>query len=171
MRSLSQSTFRCLDDEAPILLLHAEAVADALSDRWPNSATAFRDNLATLREDLDRLDGDLGDATAALRDVPLLASHPIYQYLAARYGLDIEAVTWEPDEMPSERDWNALRDLLRRHPARLMLWEAEPAAAIAARLTEMGVGALVFGQYGNRPDVGDYLDAMNANAERLGAPR
>ncbi len=154
-----------------LAILHAEAVTYALSERWPNSASAFQDNLATLREDLDRLDGDLGDATAALRDVPLLASHPIYQYFAAHYGLDIEAVTWEPDEMPSEREWNALRDLLRRHPARLMLWEAAPAAAIAARLAEMGVGTLVFGQYGNRPDVGDYLDAMNANAERLGAPR
>ena len=152
-----------------LAILHAEAVERALSVRWPNSAAAFRDNLSTLRVDLERLDRDLRDATVALRDVPLLASHPIYQYFAAHYGLDLEAVTWEPDEMPSERQWRALRDLLRRHPAKLMLWEADPSAKIAARLVDMGVEPLVFAQHGNRPEDGDYLDAMNANVERLAA--
>jgi len=60
---------------------------------------------------------------------------------------------------------------VRRHPAKLMLWETDPAAKIAARLVDMGVEPLVFAQYGNRPEDGDYLDAMNANMERLAAAR
>jgi zinc transport system substrate-binding protein len=30
----------------------------------------------------------------------LLASHPVYQYLARRYGLNLRSLVWETDEVP-----------------------------------------------------------------------
>ena len=73
----------------------------------------------------------------------MVASRPVYQYLAARYGLDIESVTWEPDTMPSERAWRAVRDLRRRHAASWMIWETEPTPEIADRLRAC-LGSLEF---------------------------
>ncbi len=150
-----------------LAIMHAEAVAAAFSERWPESASTFGANMMALREDLEQLGADLRVATAPFAGEPLVASHPVYQYLAAQYGLDVESMTWEPDEMPSERQWRALRDILARHPARLMLWEAEPMAEIADRLRTLGVEAVVFAPLGNRPTQGGYLDGMVANVERL----
>ena len=36
---------------------------------------------------------------------PLLASHPVYDYLAARYGLNFRDVLWEPETFPDEEPW------------------------------------------------------------------
>ncbi len=149
--------------------LQAETIAEAFSGRWPANASAFQDNLTALRADLEQLDQDLRSALTAMRGVPLLASHPVYQYLASRYALDLESVTWEPEEMPSERAWRAFRDLLARHPARWMIWEAEPMPEIRARLRELDVRPLMFAPLGNRPTDGDYIAGMNANVRRLGA--
>ena len=149
-------------------VLQAEAIAESFSERWPTNAAAFEANMTAVRTDLERLDRDLRDATNALREVPLVASRPVYQYLAARYGLDIESVTWEPDTMPSERAWRAVRDLRRRHAASWMIWETEPTPEIADRLREFGMEPVVVAPLGDRPKQGDYLDGMAANIERLG---
>ncbi len=149
--------------------LQAEAIAEAFSRQWPASAPAFQDNLTALRADLAQLDEDLQSALTAMRGAPLLASHPVYQYLASRYALDLESVTWEPEEMPSERVWRAFGDLHLRHRARWMIWEAEPMPEIRARLRELDVRPLVFAPLGNRPSAGDYLAGMNANVRRLEA--
>ncbi len=152
-----------------LAVLQAETIAEAFSGRWPAHASAFQDNLTALRADLEQLDRDLRSAMTAMRGVPVLASHPVYQYLASRYALDLESVTWEPEEMPSERAWRAFRDLLARHPARWMIWEAEPMPGIRARLRELDVRPMVFAPLGNRPTEGDYVTGMNANVRRLGA--
>jgi zinc transport system substrate-binding protein len=149
--------------------LQAESIAEAFSGRWPASAAAFQDNLTALRADLEQLDQDLRDALAAVGGAPLLASHPVYQYLASSYGLDLESVTWEPEEMPSEPAWRVFRVLRARHSARWMIWEAEPIPEINARLAELNIRALVFAPLGNRPADGDYLAGMSANVRRLRA--
>jgi zinc transport system substrate-binding protein len=118
--------------------------------------------------DLERLDRELAASVGEFVNEPLLASHPVYAYLARRYGLDLRSVTWEPDLDPGEAGWRALDALLAQKPARWMLWEASPTEEIRQGLETRGVGVIVFELASNRPVQGDYLSIMNANVVALG---
>ena len=98
---------------------------------------------------------------------PLVGSHPVYQYLARRYSLNLLSVHWEPDELPSEQAMRELRELLETHPAKWMLWEGEPLAETVRALAELGIESVVFDPCGNVPDAGDYLSVMRRNAANL----
>jgi zinc transport system substrate-binding protein len=149
--------------------LQAETIRDELVRLVPEAAKDFDSNLAALKRDLVVLDRLLAAASAQLGKEPLLASHPVYQYAARRYGWNLQSVHWEPDEMPSEAQWQVLEAMHKKHPARLMIWEEEPLAAVAARLRGLGIEPVAFQTCANAPASGDYLSAMKANAARLAA--
>ena len=70
---------------------------------------------------------------------PLLVSHPVYQYLARRYGLNLRSVMWEPDEVPRETQWAELKAILKDHPAKWMLWERAPVEESVERLRALAL--------------------------------
>ena len=145
----------------------AEAVAQAMARKRPEFKTVMMDNLQSLQNDLAALDSQMKGLTASKLGVPLLGSHPVYQYLARRYELNLKSVHWEPNEMPPNEEWEGLRKILASHPAKWMIWEAKPSEAIVAKLTELGVGSLVFDPCANRPESGNFLDVMKENVEHL----
>jgi zinc transport system substrate-binding protein len=145
----------------------ARAIAQALSRLLPGQQATFEANYAALERDLLALDQRLESMVAAKRTQPLVASHPVYQYLAARYGLSLRSVHWEPEEMPSDEQWQALQTLLADHAARWMIWEGEPLPASVAKLQAMGLRSLVFAPCGNRPAQGDFLSVMQQNVTNL----
>ena len=120
-----------------------------------------------LKGDLFNLDRRFAVAAGNIADTPLLFSHPVYQYLIHRYKLNGVEVHWEPDEAPDGHAWDHLEELLERHPARWMLWEGEPLESTAAGLDELGIPSVVFDPCGNRPETGEYLTVMAANAAVL----
>jgi zinc transport system substrate-binding protein len=144
----------------------AEAAAQAMARKRPELKTVFMENLKSLQSDLAELDIQL---KAAVSNRPLLGSHPVYQYLARRYGLNMRNMHWEPNEMPSPTEWEGLNALLAVHPAKAMLWEAQPSAEIATKLKTLEVDSLVFDPCANRPEVGDFLEVMKRNLENLRA--
>jgi len=150
-----------------IAVEQARAVRDALTRARPEHAGAFDEGFAGLERDLLELDRRLSEIVVTDPALPLLASHPVYQYLAARYGLDVRSVHFEPDELPSPGGWRDLQAVLEAHPARWMLWEAEPLPETAARLRERGVESVVFSPAANRPAQRDYLSVMAANVRGL----
>ncbi len=87
--------------------------------------------------------------------------------MIARYRLGARALHWEPDENPSESEWAALEALLVEHPARVLLWEAEPLRQTAARLETLGVKSLVYDPCADAPEKGDFLSVAGANAQAL----
>jgi zinc transport system substrate-binding protein len=91
----------------------------------------------------------------------------VYQYLKRRYGLKLESVMWEPDEVANEAGWLELALMLKKSSATWMLWESEPNAENRARLNSMGVESLVFNPCGNRPVTGDFLSVMQQNLREL----
>jgi zinc transport system substrate-binding protein len=101
--------------------------------------------------------------------LPLLGSHPVYQYAARRYGWNLKSVHWEPDEMPSEEEWQRFEKLCRSHPAKIMIWEEYPLPVVAERLRKMDMDPIAFETCASEPEQGDYLAAMKANAARLAA--
>lgn len=147
--------------------LQAAAVRDGLIRLLPTGKSALESGFTSLASDLKSLDGELEGIFTGLEKQPLLVSHPVYQYLARRYRLNIESVHWEPDQMPVEEEWSSLAQLLEKHPAKWMIWEGQPEPAISARLENLGVRSVVFEPCGSQPPTGDYLDTMNRNAGQM----
>jgi zinc transport system substrate-binding protein len=150
-----------------LAILQARAIAAAFAERRPGEKAGFEARLAGLEAELEALDRRLLAASRALGDAPLLLSHPVYQYAVARYGWNARSLHWEPDLMPADSEWEALDALLAEHPARWMLWEAEPLPEMRNRLAQQGVTIRVFSPAGGLSKTGDWLDVMQGNALAL----
>ena len=145
----------------------AEAIAQALTRKRPDAKTRIDRNLEVLKGYLLRLDARLSEIAQTEPGLPLLASHPVYQYFARRYGLNLRSLMWEPEEVPSEDQWTELEGMLREQPAKWMIWEGEPTEKTIERLRTLGVESVVFDPCANRPSSGDYLAVMTENARSL----
>lgn len=148
-------------------IVQAKAVKDALAKLLPKHAAKFQQNFKALEKDLLALDAKLKEVTAGYNKEPLLASHPVYNYLARHCGWNLKSMHWEPDGMPDETEWSNLDKLLKKHPAKWMIWEGPPKKEIVQKLKQHGVGSAIFDPCGNVPADGDYLEVMQKNVERL----
>jgi zinc transport system substrate-binding protein len=145
----------------------ARQIRDVMIDLLPENADQFRSNCDRLVDDLLAIDRELESIVARAPDLPLVFSHPVYQYLVRRYGLNARDVHWEPDTMPDDNSLQEFQEMLADHPAKWMVWEAEPTPEIVERLESMGISSVVFAPMGNRPEEGDFLDGMQANVEQF----
>ncbi|WP_336037726.1 metal ABC transporter substrate-binding protein [Halobacterium yunchengense] len=86
------------------------AVDDGNADAYGENADAFREDLAALHDDLRATVED------ADRDVLLVAGHDSFQYLGARYGVQVEALTGiAPDDQPTTRDLAHAQSVVDEH--------------------------------------------------------
>ncbi len=145
----------------------ARAIQGAFAARWPEHEGQFETQFDRLAQELDALDGEIKEIVAGNPGLPVLFSHPVYQYFQARYGTNGRSVHWEPDQMPEEAMWQELADLTSDHPAKWMIWEGEPLPEISTRLKAAGIESVVFDPCGNTPQEGEFLSAMRRNVEAL----
>jgi len=145
----------------------AKSVFKALSRKNPKLNASFVQNFIPLQKSLLELDSELTEIGSALNGEALLGSHPIYQYLRAKYKLNLESVHWEPEEAPTEEQWNVLTKLLEKHPAKWMLWEGVPANETVLKLEALGVKSIVFSPTANSPETGDFMTIMHKNIANL----
>jgi zinc transport system substrate-binding protein len=145
----------------------AKSVAEAFSRKRPDLRGSFQKNYAALEQDLMVLDGTIKQMVSKDRTEPLVVSHPVYDYLARRYGLNIKSVHWEPDETPANEKMRALNGILKEHPAKWMIWEGKPMQGSVDRLQAIGIDSLVFDPCGNTPNQGDFLSVMRQNIDNL----
>jgi zinc transport system substrate-binding protein len=145
----------------------ARAIKDAFSTRWPEHRGQFEAQFGLLAKELEALDTELRQVLKGASGVPVVFSHPVYQYFERRYGLNGRSVHWEPDAVPDEPMWAEFRNLMQKHPAKWMIWEGEPLPAVSARLRAAGVEPVVFSPCGNTPQQGDLLSVMRRNVEAL----
>jgi zinc transport system substrate-binding protein len=150
-----------------LALEQARAVAAALLSRHPDNSEMIGERLASLEADLDALDARLAAAAEAIGDEPLVFSHPVYQYLIARYDLNGHEVHWEPDVAPDGTMWSELGHLLDHHDAKWMIWEGEPLEATVTALKDRGIASAVFSPCGNTSAEDDWMSAMRSNAAAL----
>jgi len=146
---------------------HARAITAALNRKRPALRDIFETNYALLEKDLMTLDRTIKDIVSKDRTRPLVVSHPVYEYFARRYGLNIKSVHWEPDDILSNKQIMELNSLLKEHPAKWMIWEGNVMKQSAEKLKAIGVDSLVFNPCGNTPDQGDFLSVMRQNAKNL----
>ena len=145
----------------------AHAVALALVRQKPAAKTEFETNFKALLNDLEQLDQQLLAAVSARPAKPLVMSHPVYDYLIARYKLNAVSLHWEPEEEPGAAQMSDLSHILKTHPAQWMIWEGEPLAASVDKLAELGLSSRVFDPCGNEPGTGDFLSVMRQNINNL----
>jgi zinc transport system substrate-binding protein len=145
----------------------AQAIAKVLGRKKPELKNTFQQNYAALEKDLLALDSRLKEIVAKNQTIPLIVSHPVYDYFSRRYGLNIKSVHWEPDENPNDVQWMALQAILRDHPSKWMIWEGDPLPAIVAKLESLGIASLVFDPCSNAPNRGDFMRVMWQNVKNL----
>ena len=152
----------------PTLALdQAHAIRQALAEALPDGEEAFHQRFDSLADDLLALDESLRNLFAGIGDRPLLASHPVYQYMARHYELNLASIHFEPDQYPSENAWWDLQRLLAEHPAEWMIWEGEPMPETTTTLGQQGVRSVVFDPCSGAPEEGDYLTVMRKNVSNL----
>jgi zinc transport system substrate-binding protein len=141
----------------------AGVIYEQFAARWSIS----EDGYEALVGDLKKLDGELDEAFSKLKNQPILGSHPVYQYLARRYDLNMKSVHWEPDAKPDTQMWQELNDILEAHDAKIMLWDEAPLPAVKEALVQKGIVSIVFSPCGNHPETGDYMTVMQQNLNAL----
>ena len=147
--------------------IQAEQIALAMKKARPQLAKSFEDNYRQLQNELILLDKKIRSITKLKSDKLLLASHPVYQYLARRYNLNLRSLMWEPDVYPDASSWQELNNKLSKQDAVWMLWEDEPLQKTREQLSSMGVNIIVFRPVMNRPQQGDFMTIMEANIKAL----
>jgi zinc transport system substrate-binding protein len=145
----------------------ARRIAKAFASRRPEHAAELESRLAELTRELASLDTEIQAIVASRPDLPLLFSHPVYQYLQARYHLNGRSLHWEPDAMPDDAQWQDLERLVAEHPARWIIWEVSPRQDVAARLAARGIESVVFDPCATAPEQGDYMSVMRTNRDAL----
>jgi zinc transport system substrate-binding protein len=145
----------------------ASAVRVALGKVLPQASAKLDAALKALTDDLGALDTRMKAVGSRMKNAPVVASHPVYQYLARRYGMNLKAVLWEPETVPDDKAIAELKAILASHPAKWMIWEGEPAKESVEKLSALGVASLVFDPCGNAPEDGDFISVMKSNVAAL----
>ncbi|MEM7066129.1 MAG: metal ABC transporter substrate-binding protein [Cyanobacteria bacterium P01_B01_bin.77] len=147
----------------------AAVIRDRMTTQFPEQADLFATNYNALEQDLTNIDEQIATLVegSTNQNQPLLASHPVYDYLAARYGLNLKNVLWEPETFPDQEQWAELESMLAQHPAEWMIWEGDPLPESVERLRQLGIESVVFDPAGNIPEDGDFLAVMQNNVENL----
>jgi zinc transport system substrate-binding protein len=145
----------------------AEAVKDALIAARLGPQEELVRNYESLRRDLIALDMAVAEITKGFEGQPLFTSHPVYDYLARRYKLNIKSLFLDANGRPDDILWEAVEYFRRDHPASWVIWESRPRQEMAEFLEARGIRSLVFDPCSSRPDKGDFLTVMQHNIEHL----
>ena len=115
------------------------------------------ENYTSLSNDLQQVADELDTVPI----VPLLASHPAYNYIRAQWNWNITNLDLDPAIVPDAESIASIQ----AHPAKIMLWESQPAPEVVAALAPKQ--CLVCSPCETPPEEGDYLSVMQANIQRL----
>jgi len=152
----------------PLLAVkQADSIKEVLIKLQPGQKDIFVKNYESLKNDLENLNVKIKQVVSKSPIKPLLASHPVYQYLARRYGLNIKSVHWEPDQVPGQEELQELDIVLQDNNSKWMIWESEPTEETKNILRKMGIQSVVFNPCSNDPGSEDYMEAMNKNVDNL----
>jgi zinc transport system substrate-binding protein len=145
----------------------ARAIKTVLIKLKPKNKKQFEDNFKLLERDLLDLDQQMQNMASKIKTKPLIASHPVYQYLSRRYNLNMKSLHWEPYEYPPEENWKELEELQQEFGAAAMIWEDKPLPKISDRLKKMGINSVTFNPCSKHTGEGDFMYIMKKNIERL----
>jgi len=140
----------------------AEAIKNALVHLDPTHKDQIEQSYLQLKQELEALDKGFKNAFSNLQR-PIVASHPVYQYFARAYGLNLKALLWEPEMKIDEKAKAEINALLAVHPAEVMIWEGKPTTGNLEYLQSLGLKNIVIEPCMNRPEHGDFMTQMQEN--------
>lgn len=144
----------------------AEAIKNALVHLDPPHKEQIEQSYLQLKQELEELDKGFKNAFSDLQS-PIVASHPVYQYFARAYGLNLKALLWEPEMKIDAKAKAELNALLAVHPAKVMIWEGKPRTENLDYIRSLGLKNIVIEPCMNRPDHGDFITQMKENLKNL----
>lgn len=97
----------------------------------------------------------------------MVFSHPVYQYLQRRFGMDGESVHFEPDMRPGEAAIEELDALLASRPSGWFIWEGTPIEENRRLIEDLDLQGIVLDPGGAPPETGDLLDVLDSNVAAL----
>lgn len=145
----------------------ARAVAAALSAARPEDAERFNAGLTDLESDLRTLEEELDAVSESLAGQLVVFSHPVYEYLIRRLGVEAVTLDWQPEAAVGYYRLAELDDKLAGRTARFIVWEGQPLAENLSALKDKGLTSIVFETCANRCSSGDYLETMRRNLAAL----
>ena len=144
----------------------AETLAAAIARAVPDAPVDAA--LAALLADLATLD-ETGDALVTGTPVPVLASHPRYEYLGHAYGFDIAALDWTAGVAPDAGQIAELEARMMDTGARLLIWEVDPPAETREAIAALGLAQAVVPSLAMPPVTGDFLSGFREGVAELDA--
>ena len=152
------------------------AVGDALAARLgeidPDGASAYEDNAAALRRDLEELDREIRARLDDCQVTTLVTSHEAFGYLGERYGLDVVGISGlSPSEEPDPGQLAEIATLVRDRGVTTIYTETLVDPAVAQTVAaESGARTAVLDPLEGLTDESagsDYLEVMRANLDVL----
>lgn len=162
--------------DARNMIEQAQFVRAALVRALPDHGPAIESASEQLAARLEALDEDLSALGERLVEQRVLAAHRAYDYLARRYGFELESLDLDPAEPLDTDAMQAIRAALARCTEQrgetahvLLLWESEPGPATREQLErELGIESVVYSP-GETPDPRglDWLAVQRENVARV----
>ena len=156
----------------PLLMADlGDAIADRLAELDPDGATAYEQNAADLRGELEALDAEYAEGLATCERTTTVVSHEAFSYLG-RYGLQFEAIAGlSPDAEATPADLARLQELIRTDGITTVFSERLASSTMADSLAgDLGLESAVLDPIeGLSDDTADqdYLSLMGENLEAL----
>lgn len=150
-----------------LAILQAQAVLGALTELVPADQERMQSNLGLLRRELLERSAGMEQAVNSRPDTAVVFSHPVYQYLQRRFGMDGESVHFEPDMRPGEAAIEELDALLASRPSGWFIWEGTPIEENRRLIEDLDLQGIVLDPGGAPPETGDLLDVLDSNVAAL----
>jgi len=147
----------------------ATAIKDALIATFPNHAESVKQAHTKLTQDLMAIHEEMKTTAASLETKIFLASHPVYEYLARAYGLEIKTLLWYPEMELTKEALAELEKLQRKYPsAKTFIWDGQPTPSHIPTLEKLGLRSIVIAPTFSKPGADtDFLQAMRKNLHAL----
>jgi zinc transport system substrate-binding protein len=151
----------------------ADAFTTEMSKADPEHASDYEANNARLQADLKALDGEYRTGLKDCTTRTLVVSHDAFEYLGARYDLDVHPIAGlSPDAEPSARHLAELADLIRSDKITTVFNERLASPKLADSLAhDLGIRTEVLDPIEGLTSSNDHDDYLSLMRENLSALR
>lgn len=153
-------------------IIQATAIKKALIRQFPQHENIFVAGFDRLKKQLESLDLKFKEISNGM---PILCSHRAYNYIARRYGWNIENLDLDPGVKLSDQQILEIKNILKTHSAKTLIWESAPTEENVKLASEqLGLSSVVFSpcELLDPADIAkgvDYMTVMNTNIKVMKA--
>lgn len=143
--------------------IQAKLIAAALSNVYPQYATLYQANLEKLLADLDKLDSEIREILAPLKNRKIMVSHSAYAYFAREFNLEQFPIEYEGRD-PSPKQLNQILIHARAQNVKTIFVQKEHSSKGARLIADqLGAQVIELAPYTND----DYFGSMRNIAHKI----